>query len=266
MALAAGVLTTGVWGYVLLDRTPGWHPALRLAVLAAAAIAAALLLAWPLVSRRRPLLAALAVAGAVAMLGAPGAYALQTASTAHTGSIPIAGPAAAGSGSGGGGGFGGSGGPRGGTNGRFAPPSGTQPTGAPPSGTGARPGGLQPGSSSTTASSALVKLLQADTTHRWVAATTGSQSAAPLELSTGRSVIAIGGFSGSDPAPTLAQFKEMVAKGEIHYYIAGGGGGGGNGPGRGSGGTSEIASWVSTHFTSLTVGGQTIYDLTRAAS
>jgi hypothetical protein len=205
------------------------------------------------------------VAGAIAMLGAPGAYALQTASTAHTGSIPIAGPATAGSGFGGGGG-GGFGGRPGGANGGFAPPSGTQPTGAPPSGTGTRAGGFQPGSSSTTTSSALVKLLQADTTHRWVAATTGSQSAAPLELSTGRSVIAIGGFSGSDPAPTLAQFKALVAKGEIHYYIAGGGGGGGNGPAGGNGGTSEIASWVSAHFTSLTVGGQTIYDLTKATS
>jgi hypothetical protein len=30
--------------------------------------------------------------------------------------------------------------------------------------------------------------------------------------------------------------------------------------------TSQIASWVSSHFTSQTVGGQTIYDLTKATS
>jgi hypothetical protein len=66
---------------------------------------------------------------------------------------------------------------------------------------------------------------------------------------------------GSDPAPTLAQFKALVAKGEIHYLIAGGGMGRG---GIGSG--SEITSWVSSHFSSKSVGGLTIYDLTKPTS
>jgi 4-amino-4-deoxy-L-arabinose transferase-like glycosyltransferase len=259
LALAAGVLATGIWGYALLERTPSWHPALRVAVVAAAALAAALVLLGPLVTRRRPLIAALAVAGAIAMLGAPAAFALQTASTAHTGSIPTAGPSSGNTG------FGGGGGPRGG--GAGAPPTGSRQGGTPPSGagslrssTGSRP--QLGGGRTTSTSAALVTLLKADTTHRWVAATVGSQSAAPLELATGRSVIAIGGFSGSDPAPTLAQFKAMVAKGQIHYYIAGGG----NGPGGGRGSTSGIGSWVSANFSSTTIGGQTIYDLTKAAS
>ena len=42
--------------------------------------------------------------------------------------------------------------------------------------------------------------------------------------------MAIGGFNGSDPSPTLAQFQEYVADGEIHYFIGGGGFGGGPGP------------------------------------
>jgi hypothetical protein len=71
-------------------------------------------------------------------------------------------------------------------------------------------------------------------------------------------VIAIGGFSGTDPAPTLAQFEALVAKGEIHYLITGGAGG--------SGTASQITSWVSSHFSSKTVGGQTIYDLTKPTS
>lgn len=54
-----------------------------------------------------------------------------------------------------------------------------------------------------------------------------AQTAASLELSTGKSVIAIGGFSGTDDAPTLEQFKEWVAEGKIAYYISGGQGGGG---------------------------------------
>ena len=78
------------------------------------------------------------------------------------------------------------------------------------------------------ASSELTALLEKTTT-TWAAATSGSQSAASLELATGKSVIAIVGFSGTDDAPTLAQFKEWVAEGKIAYYISGGqGGGGGN--------------------------------------
>ena len=66
--------------------------------------------------------------------------------------------------------------------------------------------------------------------------------------------MAIGGFTGSDPAPTLAQFKAYVAAGDITYYIAGGGMGGG--PGGGSGSASQITSWVEAHFTSVKIGGQ----------
>ena len=71
--------------------------------------------------------------------------------------------------------------------------------------------------------------------------------------------MAIGGWSGSDPAPTLAQFKAYVAAGDISYYVAGGGGG----PG---GGNSEIANWVAANYTATTVGGSTVYDLTKAGS
>ena len=70
----------------------------------------------------------------------------------------------------------------------------------------------------------------------------------------------IGGFSGSDPSPTLAEFQQYVADGDISYFIAGGGMGGGGGRGGGSG--SEIAAWVEANYTSTTVGGTTVYDLT----
>jgi hypothetical protein len=91
--------------------------------------------------------------------------------------------------------------------------------------------------------------------------------------------MAIGGFNGTDPAPTLAQFEAYVRAGEIHYYISsggfGGGGGGGFGGGGGGGGfgggagggsggdASKISSWVASHFTAKTVDGTTIYDLTQ---
>jgi len=114
----------------------------------------------------------------------------------------------------------------------------------------------------TTVSSALTKLLeQGASGYKWAAATEGSTGAAPLELATGDAVMSIGGFNGTDPWPTLAVFKELVAKHEIHYYV--GQGSQSFGGGRGS---SAIAEWVAAHFTKQTVGGQTVYDLTRPLS
>jgi 4-amino-4-deoxy-L-arabinose transferase-like glycosyltransferase len=108
-------------------------------------------------------------------------------------------------------------------------------------------------------SSALTKLLQQDAaSYRWVAATEGSTAAAPLELATGDAVMSIGGFNGTDPWPTLAVFKELVAKHEIHYYV--GQGSQSFGGGRGS---SAIAEWIAAHYTKKTIGGQTVYDLTK---
>jgi hypothetical protein len=80
--------------------------------------------------------------------------------------------------------------------------------------------------------------------------------------------MAIGGFNGSDPSPTPAQFRAWVADGRIHYFIAGGGGlGGGPGGGFGGGSTgsgtaSQITRWVESTFTAKTVDGVTVYDLT----
>ncbi|WP_436497920.1 glycosyltransferase family 39 protein [Actinokineospora sp. HUAS TT18] len=110
------------------------------------------------------------------------------------------------------------------------------------------------GGMSRAVSAELVSALRA-TTGRWAAASTGSQGAASLQLASGRPVMAIGGFNGSDPAPTLAEFQTYVRAGEIGYYIEGGRGGG---PGGGGG---EIAAWVQANFTPTTIGGTTVYDL-----
>ena len=117
----------------------------------------------------------------------------------------------------------------------------------------------------SSSSPALTKLLQADASrYTWVAATVNSNSAAGYQLASGDPVMAIGGFNGTDPAPSLAQFEQYVADGKIHYFIAGGGGGG-----FGRGGTtdvsSRITSWVEAHYTATTVDGTTVYDLTASA-
>jgi hypothetical protein len=148
-----------------------------------------------------------------------------------------------------------------GTNGTSGT-SGTSGTGRGLGGAG-RTGGPGGGlGGNTQVSSALVKLLeQGASSYKWVAATEGSEEAAPLELATGDAVMAIGGFNGTDPWPTLAVFKELVAKHEVHYYVGQGSQSFGGGQR-----SSAIASWVAAHFTKETVGGQTVYDLTQPLS
>ena len=112
----------------------------------------------------------------------------------------------------------------------------------------------------------LVALLEADASrYTWVAATTGANSAAGYQLATDQPVMAIGGFNGTDPAPTLAQFQKYVAEGKIHYYIGGGGAGFGPGGSSTTSYASAIATWVKAHYTAETVDGVTVYDLTATA-
>ncbi|MFG1923805.1 ArnT family glycosyltransferase [Cryptosporangium sp. NPDC048952] len=119
-----------------------------------------------------------------------------------------------------------------------------------------------PGGFGGQANKELVALLKKTTT-KWAAATNGSQSASSLQLESDRAVIPIGGFSGSDPAPTLDQFKKWVTEGQITYYVGGGRTGG---PGGDRGTSSDISTWVQQNYTATTVGTQTVYDLTKPKS
>jgi 4-amino-4-deoxy-L-arabinose transferase-like glycosyltransferase len=256
LVLAGALVVTAAWAYVLLDRSPDWNPTLKTAIVIVGGLCAGALVALPAGWKRLPVAAA-AIGVFVALLG-PAAYTLDTVTTAHSGAIPSAGPAVLASTAGPGGGFGA--GPRG--QGGFGPPPGGRFAGGgnPPRGLGGGGGGFlnatQPGSQ-------LVAMLKANASrYLWVAATVNANSAAGYQLTTGDPVMAIGGFNGSDPIPTLAQFEAMVGAGQIHYYIAGGGG-----FGSGSGSTGgEIATWVNQHFSAVTVDGVTIYDLTAPSS
>ena len=266
--LALTLAITTVWSWTLLNRSPAWHPELRTFVLVGGLLASAALLALPVV-RGRLGRTAIAVGALVIAFSGPAAYSLETASTTHAGSIPNAGPTVVGS-------FRGPGGMRGGFPGGGFPAGGAN-TGGPPQGvTGGFPGGANLGGARGTAiggllsgsepGTAIVELLDSHAdSYTWVAAAVGSNSASGYQLATGDPVMALGGFNGTDPSPTLAQFRAYVAAGDIHYFIAGGGGiGGGMGPGGGSSTStsSQISTWVSSTFTAKTVGGVTVYDLT----
>jgi hypothetical protein len=134
---------------------------------------------------------------------------------------------------------------------------------------GGRPGGAFGGGGlggllgSSAPSAAVVKLLEEDHgRYTWVAATTGSENASGYQLATDDPVMSIGGFNGTDPAPSLAAFERDVAAGRIHWYIAGGSGFGAGGGA--SDDAAQIEAWVTSHFTARTVDGVTLYDLATA--
>lgn len=270
-SLAAVVAGTAAWAYVLLGRTPQWLPWLKWAVLLGGVAAGCALL---LVRRERErqrgrgvVVVAVALSTGSA-LAAPLAYTLNTVRTPHGGSIVTAGPAVEGAGRFGGGGGGmraaGRDGERfAGPGGALPGPGGKAPRGGRGPGGGAM-GGLLGGQRVGAAAAAAVKKDAASYT--WAAAAVGSQNAAAYQLATQVPVMAVGGFNGSDPSPTLRQFQAYVAAGKVHYFIASGGAerrGGPGGGARGSSVSAEIAAWVEARFTKVTVGGATLYDLTK---
>jgi 4-amino-4-deoxy-L-arabinose transferase-like glycosyltransferase len=276
--LALVVAGSSLWAVVLLSRSAEWLPWLRYAVLALGIGSALAILVVDRLSRRAA--GVVAVMALVSALLAPAAYSVQTASTAHTGSLPSAGPTVVGARGGPGGGFGGRpggfpGGLPGGPGATTGAAGGTAPA-QPGQGFGPSAGGTGPGAGlrggapgggglleASTPSAALVSMLESGSgSYTWAAATVGAQSAAGVQLATSLPVMALGGFNGSDPWPTLAVFQSYVAQHRVHYFI-GGGGFGSNG---GSSATSEIAAWVAASFTAQTVDGQTVYDLTAPAS
>ncbi|MGW5569932.1 glycosyltransferase family 39 protein [Nocardia thailandica] len=252
LTLAGTLTATAVTAWLLLARTPDFVPWLKWAVAAAAVLAVAGLLA----GNRRDLATMTVLAALFAGIVGPAAYTVETLHTAHTGSTPTAGPQTA-RGHDAGGGTSGPGGADG------APRDGS-PTSAAPDGSGSTPAAM-PGAGGGAVSQEVVALLDADhASHRWVAATVGSQAQGGYQLAVAGQVMAIGGFSGSDPTPTLEQFQRYVADGDIHYFLAGGSGGGPGGSGTTEG--SRITAWVREHYTAVEVDGVTLYDLTRPAN
>ena len=215
-----------------------WNAWLRIVVLAVGLAAALGFLVLGRIHRR----AVPVVVGAAlfaALLG-PAAYSVQTVATGHSGSIVDAGPTVAG----GTGGPGGGGGAAAAGTRRRDPGSGAgrhdpgQAPAAPPG--SRRRGGMGGLLDASTPSTAVVSALSANADqYTWVAAAIGSQNAAGLQLGTQLPVMAIGGFNGSDPSPTLAQFQAYVQAGKIHYFLGGGGFGGGQNGG------SNVSSQIS---------------------
>ncbi|WP_197377688.1 glycosyltransferase family 39 protein [Mycolicibacterium baixiangningiae] len=104
--------------------------------------------------------------------------------------------------------------------------------------------------------------------YRWTAAVVGSNNAAGYQLASDTPVLALGGFNGTDPSPTLEQFQRYVADGDVHYFIGGRSalGFGDRTPQSGSRAAADIAAWVQAHYERRLVDGVVVYDLGEAAA
>ena len=260
LVLGAAILASVGLAVVLLLRSPSfasWLPPL----ICGLGIAATIVVALPATRGVRVGLAGLTL-GLVAMLSGPAAFTFNTITTAYSGSIVAAGPDTtatdflSGSSDSQGrgfalGGFPGNGGP-GGNGG----PAGFAP--------GRSVGG--PGGSVGTADSSLASyLVTKQGSATWIVAVSGASDAAELELATGKPVMAMGGWSGSDNALTLDELKADVAGGSLRYVIVGGQVGGFGGFNSQS---SEVTAWITSHGTLVSVPGSSasVYDLSNSLS
>ena len=271
--IAVGVVCLGTawFGSTLLDRTPSFDPGLGTVaiVLAALALVALVVASLPAIAERVPvkrLALAAAAVGVFATLLAPAAYAIDTTGIAYGGGDPHPGPGATSD-------IGGQGGPGG--------IAGGLPGGASAGGAGGVPNGGPTGQTATglpgdggglggnTSDSALLQYLVANRgSARWIVAANSAQEAGSIEIATGLPVMAMGGFTGSDPAPTLAQLKSYIASGKLRFVLASGGqGGGGLGaPGASTTDGTDRTSWVTSTCKLVNYGGSaTLYDCAGAA-
>jgi 4-amino-4-deoxy-L-arabinose transferase-like glycosyltransferase len=190
-----------------------WMTPLILGIGVAAALALLVARIRPVALARRRLGIAAVTAGLCALLVAPTVWAAVSVRDGGGGGLPAAGPQVQGQGFPGG---------------------------------GNRVGGM-PADMGGGTDSALIAYLTAnrgDT--KYLVAVPSSQSADAIILSTGEPVMAMGGFTGSDPILTADSLAKLVQDGTVRYFLLGGGG-----PGGGFGGQQSATSWVTTSCTAV---------------
>jgi len=93
------------------------------------------------------------------------------------------------------------------------------------------------GPGNATADTALIAYLEAHQGNtKFLVAVPSSMVADSIILATNKPVMAMGGFSGSDPILTVSSLKLLINDGTVHYFLLGGGGFGG--------GQSAVTSWI----------------------
>jgi len=232
VVLGLMLVGTAWWGIQVLGRTPDLLPGVGIGALFLA-LAAAIVLAVPPVAgdaRARLVARSALVVGLAAALVGPAIYTGSTMGKSLGGGDPSAGP----------------------VNGAF--------------GGAFRPGaGGFPGDAAGTNDTLAQYLVANRGDARWLVAVSSASQAGPLQLATGAPVMAMGGFMGSDPAPTLEQLQGYIRDGSLRYVLLGGRGGGPGGffGGDGQGNVAgERNRWVTGACTPVDAPGvsATLYD------
>jgi len=207
------VLITGLLQVVFLHYTASWSGPLTV-IVGTGTVAFVILLAFSKLRKPEGMrtLPKLVAAGAIALLFiAPFVWACTPLMYGSGNILPSAGPRLSGPGNGGMGSVG---------------TSGTFPSGS---------------------TSGLAEYLLAHSTNEtWIVAMPSSMSATSLIIETGKPVMALGGFAGSDQVLTLDEMKTMVSDGKVRYFSLSGVMGGGSGSGN-----SAITSWVQSTCTAI---------------
>ncbi len=91
---------------------------------------------------------------------------------------------------------------------------------------------------------ALISYLEAHKGNaKYLVAVASSNEADSIILATNQPVMALGGFSGSDPILTTSQLAALVKSGEVRYFLLNGSGSGGPG----GSGQSTLITWITQH-------------------
>ena len=259
--LPASLLGVAVVQAHLLAPYPTYSRWMTPAIVGLAAIAALVLLVTRFLPRLRFERVAVAAAalGVLGLLLAPTVWAAETAIQGGGGPTPIAGPRAQG---GFGGGFAGFRGPANGqtatrSEGRRVPGPGEFGTAGdgtrafPAAPAQAVPAGGFPSGPEQQTDASLIRYLQSQQGNtKFLVAVQNANTAAPIILETGKPVMALGGFLGSDPILTPDTLATLVSNGTVRFFLLSGGRGFGGGfGGTGGSATASLEGWVGNHCT-----------------
>jgi hypothetical protein len=144
--------------------------------------------------------------------------------------------------------------------------AGGDPTAGPVEASG---GGRPVGDFGTATNASMIDYLVANRgSATWIVAAQGSGHAAAIQLAAGAPVLTMGGFSGTDAAPTATQLRSLIASGELRFVLVGSVGGPGGPGGPGGSRVRELSAWVSSACSAVKIGatasggaaGATLYD------
>jgi 4-amino-4-deoxy-L-arabinose transferase-like glycosyltransferase len=106
------------------------------------------------------------------------------------------------------------------------------------------------GGSSINANTALISYLEAHRgSAKYLVAVVSSSQAESIILATNQPVMALGGFSGSDPILTTSQLAALVKSGAVRSFLLDGSGSGASG-----GSQSALITWIKQHSTVVSIG------------